>query len=142
MSDLFRHFAAKTSAIVGSPYSFLAALLVVVFWWTTGPTFDYSDTWQLVINTSTTIVTFLMVFLIQNTQNRDGKAIQLKLDELLRASTSARTSLVNTEDLSDDELAMLQDEFERIGKRTESRFLAQLHQHLTAEHRRRSGKRS
>lgn len=101
---------------MGSPWGFILALLTIVVWATTGPIFDFSDTWQLVINTGTTIVTFLMVFLIQNTQNRDAKAIHLKLDELIRGVEGARTGLVDLEDLSDKELDRLKAQFERIGR--------------------------
>ena len=114
MNDLFRPFAQITSRVMGSPWAFLAALIVTLSWALCGSLFDYSDTWQLVINTGTTIVTFLMVFLIQNTQNRDARAIHLKLDELLRAVTEARTRLVSLEDLSDQELDRLHDEFQRL----------------------------
>ena len=114
MKDAFRRFAHNVSNLVGAPGSFLMALAVVVAWALTGPFFHFSDTWQLVINTSTTIVTFLMVFLIQNSQNRDARAIHLKLDELLRAVGGARTSLVNLESLPDDRLVSLQQEFERL----------------------------
>src|SRR5436189_6187921 len=114
MRELFRKFAQTTSQAVGSSWTFILAVLIVVVWAATGPLFHYSDTWQLVINTGTTIITFLMVFLIQNTQNRDAKAIHLKLDELLRGVKGARTSLVNLESLSDDELDHLQKEFERV----------------------------
>ena len=110
----FRFCAQWISQAVGSPWAFVLAFLSIVIWGVTGPAFHYSDTWQLVINTSTTIVTFLMVFLIQNTQNRDTKAVHLKLDELLRALKGARTSLVNLESLSDEELDQLQKEFERV----------------------------
>jgi len=103
--------------MVGSPWAFLLACLSIIVWCSTGSLFQYSDTWQLVINTATTIVTFLMVFLIQNTQNRDTKAIHLKLDELLRGVSGARTSLVNLESLSDEELERLQKEFERLSPR-------------------------
>ena len=99
---------------VGSPWAFVLATLSIIAWAVTGPLFHYSDTWQLVINTATTIVTFLMVFLIQNTQNRDTKAVHLKLDELLRAVHGARNTLVNLESLSDEELEDLQREFERL----------------------------
>jgi low affinity Fe/Cu permease len=92
----------------------LIAVLVVVVWAATGPVFHYSDTWQLVINTGTTIITFLMVFLIQNTQNRDAHAVHLKLDELIRATKGARNALVGLEDMSDDELDTLQREFEQL----------------------------
>ncbi|HEX9298433.1 MAG TPA: low affinity iron permease family protein [Polyangiaceae bacterium] len=114
-NDFFRKFAHRTSASVGSPWAFLLAVLVIVLWAATGPIFHYSDTWQLVINTSTTIVTFLMVFLIQNTQNRDAVAIHLKLDELIRALKGARNQLVDLEELSDEELERLRQEFHRLG---------------------------
>lgn len=113
MKEIFRKFANKTSAWTGSAWAFLTAFLVVIVWGLTGPIFDYSSNWQLVINTGTTIVTFLMVFLIQNTQNRDGKALQLKLDELIRAS-SASDSFVDLEDLTDDELDELDKEFKKL----------------------------
>ncbi len=114
MNELFRKFAHKTSAIVGSPWSFITAVVVIIVWAFSGPLFRFSDTWQLVINTSTTIITFLMVFLIQNTQNRDAQAIHLKLDELLRAVKEARTELVDLEDMSDEELKKLQAEFVQL----------------------------
>jgi low affinity Fe/Cu permease len=116
MKELFRLFAQTTSRMVGSSWAFILATLIIVAWAVTGPVFHYSDTWQLVINTGTTIITFLMVFLIQNTQNRDAKAIHLKLDELLRGVKGARTGLVNLEQLSDDDLERLQKEFERLHK--------------------------
>jgi low affinity Fe/Cu permease len=99
---------------VGKPGAFLLALCSIIVWAVLGPVFHFSDTWQLVINTATTIVTFLMVFLIQNTQNRDTKALHLKLDELLRGVEGARTSLVDLESMTDEELDRLQREFERI----------------------------
>ena len=111
----FRKFAQKTSSGVGSPWAFAAAFLVIVIWAATGPLFDFTDTWQLVVNTGTTIVTFLMVFLIQNTQNRDAMAIHLKLDELISAMKGARTRLVDLENLSDEELEHLRQEFRRMG---------------------------
>ncbi len=110
----FHHFAAKVAKMVGSPWAFLIAVMVVVLWGLLGPIFHFSDTWQLVINTSTTIVTFLIVFLIQNTQNREGAAIHLKLDELLRGVKGARNSLIDLEELSDEELVKLRQEFERL----------------------------
>ena len=112
--DKFRFCSTWISHAVGSPWAFAIATLVVVGWAIVGPHFKYSNTWQLVINTGTTIVTFLMVFLIQNTQNRDARAVQLKLDELLRAIHGARNSLLNLESLSDEELDRLQKEFERL----------------------------
>jgi len=114
MADAFRKFAHKVSEITGSPWAFIVAVGVIVGWAISGPLFGFSDTWQLVINTSTTIVTFLMVFLIQNTQNRDAKAIHLKLDELLHAVKGARNSMVDLEDLSDEDLKRLQEEFAQL----------------------------
>jgi low affinity Fe/Cu permease len=116
MNDLFRRFAHKISILVGMPWSFLAAIAIIVVWAITGPLFGFSDTWQLVINTGTTIVTFLMVFLIQNTQNRDAQALHLKLDELLRAMKGARTGMVDLEAMPDEELQKLQAEFRRLGE--------------------------
>lgn len=114
MNELFRKFSQATSRMVGSSWAFILAVLIILVWGITGPLFHYSDTWQLVINTGTTIITFLMVFLIQNTQNRDAKAIHLKLDELLRGVEGARTHLVDLEALSDAELDRLQEQFKRI----------------------------
>jgi low affinity Fe/Cu permease len=117
--DVFGVFARKTSSVLGSAWAFVAAILIIVLWAMTGPTFHYSDTWQLIINTGTTIVTFLMVFLIQNTQNRDAKAVHLKLDELIRAIGPARNKLVDLEKLSDDDLKSLEGEFEKVRKKAE-----------------------
>ena len=117
----FRFCSSWISTAVGSPWAFALAFAVIVAWLVTGPLFHFSDTWQLVINTATTIVTFLMVFLIQNTVNRDTKAIHLKLDELLRGVRGARNSLVSLEQLSDEELENLQHEFERLRDRGQSR---------------------
>src|ERR1043166_4179311 len=116
MNKIFRKFANLVSNIVGTSWVFILAVTVIVVWALSGPMFHYSDTWQLVINTGTTIVTFLMVFLIQNTQNRDAKAIHLKLDELIKGVKGARTGLVNLEQLSDADLERLQSEFERLHK--------------------------
>src|SRR5437660_12902179 len=118
-SDAFRIFARRSSMLLGSAWALASAILIIVIWGLTGPTFHYSDTWQLIINTGTTIVTFLMVFLIQNTQNRDAKAVQLKLDEVIRALKGARNQLVDLEALSDDELKKLEEEFITIRKRAE-----------------------
>src|SRR5436189_2092092 len=107
VSDAFRVFARKASNVLGSAWAFVLALLVIVVWGITGPTFHYSDTWQLVINTGTTIVTFLMVFLIQNTQNRDTVALHAKVDELLIKLEGADNALVTAEDMSDEELEQL-----------------------------------
>ena len=114
MLDVFRRVSHRVAGWIGTPWAFAFALLAVLVWIATGPTFHYSDTWQLVINTGTTIITFLVVFLIQNTQNHDSRAIHLKLDELLRAVQEARTRLVNLEDLPDAELARLEKEFRRL----------------------------
>jgi low affinity Fe/Cu permease len=115
--DRFRHVALLTASIVGSHWAFLAALLVVIAWAATGPVFHFSDTWQLVINTGTTIVTFLMVFLIQASQNRDSKAIQLKLDELIRAQKKARNVFADIEEASEKELDEFHREFKELRKR-------------------------
>ena len=115
--DAFGVFARKTSTVLGSAWAFVLAIVVIVIWAMTGPTFHYSDTWQLIIKTGTTIVTFLMVFLIQNTQNRDAKAVHLKLDELIRAIGGARNKLVDLEKLSDDDLKTLEQEFEKVRKK-------------------------
>ena len=116
MKGIFRKFAYKTAEAVGSAPAFLIALLIIVVWAVSGPIFNYSDTWQLIINTGTTIVTFLVVFLIQHTQNRDAKILQLKLDELIRAVSAARTKLVGLEDLPDEEIDRLHKEFQRLAK--------------------------
>ncbi|MEO6922463.1 MAG: low affinity iron permease family protein [Bryocella sp.] len=111
----FRYvFAASSSAWLGSKWAFAGAGLVIVIWATTGPLFHFSDTWQLVINTGTTIITFLMVFLIQNTQNRDARAINLKLNELIRAVDKATDQMIDIENLSDLELDELQSRYEKI----------------------------
>ena len=123
--DLFRQFAYKTSNMVGSASAFVLALMIVIVWGVSGHYFNYSDTWQLVINTGTTIVTFLMVFLIQNSQNRDSKVFHIKLDELLRGVKGARTELVDLEELTDDEIDALHLEFknihEKLSKKIEQR---------------------
>jgi low affinity Fe/Cu permease len=119
MNELFRKFAHKTAQIVGTSWVFILAVLIIVVWAISGPMFHYSDTWQLVINTGTTIITFMMVFLIQNTQNRDAKAIHLKLDELIKGVKGARTGFVNLEELSDKELERLQQEFAKLQKKVD-----------------------
>jgi low affinity Fe/Cu permease len=113
----FLRFSRGTSHATGTPYAFVIALLVVVVWAVVGPVFGFSDTWQLVINTGTTIVTFLMVFLIQNTQNRDAEAVQLKLDELIRAAKGADNALMEVEELRDDELAALRERYAGLAER-------------------------
>src|SRR3989338_3503532 len=112
--ELFRKIAHRTSEAVGTAWAFVAAATLIIIWAITGPIFEFSDTWQLVINTATTVLTFLMVFLIQNTQNRDARAIHLKLDELIRAVRPARNMLIDIEDMGDDELAILQEEFKKF----------------------------
>ena len=118
---------------MGSPLAFCIALAAIVLWVTTGPFFHFSDTWQLVINTATTIVTFLMVFLIQNSQNRDAKTFHLKLDELIRGVRGARTELVDLEELTDEELEKLHGEFhalhEKLAKKISIRKAQRGHQH-------------
>jgi low affinity Fe/Cu permease len=119
VSDAFRVFARRSAIVLGSAWAFGAAVLAILLWILTGPTFHFSDTWQLIINTATTIITFLMVFLIQNTQNRDAKAVHLKLDEMIRALKGARNQLVDLEDLSDEDLKKLEEQFQRLRKKAE-----------------------
>jgi low affinity Fe/Cu permease len=139
MKDLFHRTASKVSSAAGSPAAFLGSLAIVVTWALVGPLFDYSNTWQLVINTGTTIVTFLMVFLIQNTQNRDSKAVHLKLDELIHSSKNARNSFVNLENISDEELEELDRYFKEIHLQQGGvkPGIHKLHQKIEAEHDRR-----
>src|SRR5213595_3052145 len=117
MNALFRVFAQKTSQVVGSSWSFILAVLIIIAWGITGPVFHYSDTWQLVINTGTTIITFLMVFLIQSTQNRDSEAMHLKLDELLRSAGGAHNTVLDIEELSEEELDQLKRAYALIAKK-------------------------
>ncbi len=119
VSDAFRIFARRSSRVLGSAWAFAGAIVIIVVWGLTGPAFHYSNTWQLIINTGTTIVTFLMVFLIQNTQNRDAKAAHLKLDEIIRALEGARNELIDLEKLADEDLASLEKQFERVRKKAE-----------------------
>jgi low affinity Fe/Cu permease len=119
VQDAFRVFARNSSAVLGSAWAFTIAILIIIIWAVTGPAFQFSNTWQLIINTGTTIVTFLMVFLIQNTQNRDAKAVHLKLDEIIRAIKGARNELVDLEELSDDQLKKLEEQFQRLRKQAE-----------------------
>ena len=114
MNEFFQRLATRTSEAVGSPWAFTIAVAIVAAWAVTGPLFHFSDTWQLTINTTASIVPSLMVFLIQNTQNRDAKAMHLKLDELLRAMKGARVSFVDLENLSEEELERLELEFRRL----------------------------
>ena len=114
MNDLFRKIAQRASELMGSAWAFMVATVSLIIWALTGPIFHFSDTWQLVINTWTNLVTFLMVFLIHNSQSRDSKATLLKLDELIRAQTGARNSLINLEGLSESDVQRLETEFKRI----------------------------
>lgn len=111
---IFRRFSQATATVTGSSWAFIVAVLVILSWGASGPLFKFSDTWQLVINTSTTIVTFLMVFLIQNTQNRDARAMHLKLDELVRAVGAARNQLIDVEEADDASVAQLTQEFQKM----------------------------
>lgn len=113
----FSRFARWTAHAAGNPLTFLLAFLIIVGWAVTGPIFGFSDTWQLVINTGTTIVTFLMVFLIQNTQNRDSAAVQLKLDELIRAVSGAHNAFLDLEELTEHDLDVLRTEYEALARR-------------------------
>jgi low affinity Fe/Cu permease len=117
-SAWFSRFAKSTARHAGRPSAFLLAVLVIVIWAVTGPMFNFSDTWQLVINTGTTIVTFLMVFLIQNTQNRDSQALHVKLDELIRAAKGARNSMIDLDDLTDEELEKIKNHFANLARKS------------------------
>ena len=114
MNDFFRKFASKTAEYVGTAWSFMIAVTIILVWAITGPMFQYSDTWQLVINTGTTIITFLMVFLIQRTQNKDALAIHLKLDEIVAALEGASNRLIDVEDLSEGEVELLHEHYKRL----------------------------
>ena len=115
-TSYFTHFAKWTARAAGRPRTFILAVTVVVVWALTGPLFGYSDSWQLVINTGTTVVTFLMVFLIQATQNRDAEATHIKLDELIRAADGAQNALLDLEELEEDELDRIRDTYERLAE--------------------------
>jgi low affinity Fe/Cu permease len=116
MQDVFRKFAAKAAEITGQFWVFLLALLVILAWAATGPVFGFSDTWQLIINTGTTIITFLMVFLIQNTQNRDNTALHMKLDELIFHTEGAHNKLATAEEMSDEQLKHMRKHYESAGR--------------------------
>jgi len=118
MNQAFRKFSIFAANALGSSWMFITNVLLILLWLAVGPFFHYSDTWQLFVNTATTVFTYLAVFLIQNTQNRDALAIHLKLDELIKGVSGARTHLVNLENLNDEELMALQKEFTRLRKRT------------------------
>src|SRR5438094_2459431 len=121
VQDGFRHFAHRSAKVLGSAWAFIGAIFIIAVWGLTGPAFHFSDTWQLIIDPGTTIVTFLMVFLIQNTQDRDAKAMHLKLDEVIRAVQGARNRLVDLEKLSDDELKKLEEQFTRVRSKAAQR---------------------
>ena len=120
--SVFTRFSSLTATAVGRPAAFMLAAIVILAWGVTGPLFHYSDTWQLVINTGTTIVTFLMVFLIQNTQNRDSQAVHVKLDELIRVTRGAHNTLLGLEELSDDELERMREHYARLANRAHRRL--------------------
>ena len=135
MKNVFRIVANRVSIWAGSAVVFLGAILIVIVWASTGSVFNFSDTWQLVINTGTTIVTFLMVFLIQNTQNRDSKAVQIKLDELIRATKGARQYYIGLEDFTDDELDELDRQFREITARpSTARAIKRLQETIAVTH--------
>jgi low affinity Fe/Cu permease len=118
MRKRFSHFALWASRVLGSPYAFLSAVALIAVWVASGPCFGFSDTWQLVVNTGTTVITFLSVFLIQNTQNREAIAMQLKLDELIRALAKANNGMIDLEDLSEEELEKLRKRFQEFCKKS------------------------
>ncbi len=144
MKELFRKISARISNAVGSAYAFLIALSVIIIWGISGPMFGYSDTWQLVINTGTTIITFLMVFLIQNTQNRDSKGLHLKLDELIANTKGASNTFMDLDTLSDDDLNRLDEHFKNYHTTTlhNDPVLHILHDKIKAEKDRRHTLRS
>jgi low affinity Fe/Cu permease len=117
MTNGFRRIADVTGSVVGSPWAFIANLALTALWLVLGPAFQFSDTWQLTMNTAASQVTFLIAFLLQNTQNRDTRALQLKLDELIRSTTGARPQLIQLEELDDDQLEALKHDFERVRER-------------------------
>jgi len=127
--SLFSRFAQATARVTGGPWAFVMALTIVVVWGITGPLFDFNDTWQLVINTGTTIITFLMVFLIQNTQNRDAEAMHIKLDELIRAARDAHNSLLDLEELEPEDLERIRAGYTDMAKDAR----ASLHQKTNSE---------
>lgn len=140
MKEGFRKFSARVSATAGSAYAFAFAVSLVIIWALSGLPFHFSNTWQLFINTTTTIGTFLMVFLIQNTQNRESKATQLKLDELIRA-TNARDSFIDIEDLTDDELEVISQGFIKLHEQIAHPALHKMHKKIQAAHERRKKSR-
>lgn len=134
MNYLFNKFANSFARAMGSSIAFLIALLIIGLWFVSGKYFDYSESWQLFINSFTTIITFLMVFIIQTTQNRDTKTIHLKLDELIKAQKGARVGLINMEKYSDEELIMLEKEFHKLHMRGRKKVSKALHDQILREH--------
>ena len=133
LNDAFTRISTAIAHAAGHATTFVLSVTIIVVWAVTGPLFQFSDTWQLIINTGTTIVTFLMVFLIQNTQNRDAKALHLKLDELIRSNTEASNKLIDLEDLSDAEITELQEVFRKLHESENENVRgmgARLHAHL------------
>ena len=124
MDQLFTRVATRISSLVGQPLAFVIATLSIIVWAVTGPVFDYSETWQLVVNTSTTIITFLMIFLVQNSQNRDAAAMQAKLDELIRVTASARDEFIGIEHLADSEIERIRTDLEREARDPNTRSSA------------------
>jgi low affinity Fe/Cu permease len=118
MNEMFRQFCVWAADALGAPWMFISNVFLILLWLSSGPLFDFSDTWQLWVNTVTTVITYLAIFLLQNTQNRDAKAIHLKLDELIRSVEGARNQLVDLENLSDEELTRLQRQFQRLREQT------------------------
>jgi low affinity Fe/Cu permease len=138
MKDKFRIFANRISVWAGSATAFIAALFIVIIWALAGPVMNFTDRWQLFINSVTTIATFLMVFLIQNTQNRDGRAMQLKLDELILTNKGARESFVDLEDISDEELEEITNDFKMLRDHVEpNHAIHKLHQKIEQVHKKR-----
>lgn len=136
MRESFHRFANWVSKITGSPQGFLLALAIVMVWVIGGYTFtEFSNTWQLIINTLTTIITFLMVFLIQNTQNRDAKAIHIKLDEIIKGVGGARIGLVDAEDLTDEELDELKKYFEQLHERGYGKLIKKIHEEIEVKNK-------
>ena len=130
----FTRFAKSTARAAGHPATFCVAVAVIVLWAATGPLFGFSDTWQLVINTGTTIITFLMVFLVQNTQNRDARALHLKLDELLRSVKQARNNLIDLENCTDEEIDQIERQFHALKKREQRKRVNDTHGSQTGRH--------
>jgi len=130
----FSKLAHKASALLGQSSAFAAACAIIVLWAVTGPFFGFSDTWQLIVNTGTTIITFLMVFLVQNTQNRDARALHLKLDELLRSVKQARNNLIDLENCTDEEIDQIERQFHALKKREQRKRVNDTHGSQTGRH--------